>query len=34
MKLWGGVPAKLIGYNLHAIEADGLTLEQVKEGDV
>ena len=28
-EIWGGVPAKRIGYNIRAINEDGLTLEDV-----
>lgn len=30
-EIWGGVPAKRIGYNLHGIKEDGLTVEEIKK---
>lgn len=29
-EIWGGIPAKRIGYNLHALEEDGLKIEEIK----
>ena len=29
----GGVPAKFLGYNVHGLEDDGLTLEDIEKGE-